>query len=206
MPVEDRYEVRVRGPNVTPGYLRRPDLTAAAFDEEQFYCVGDLVQFANPDRPEDGLRFAGRLSENFKLSNGAWVANGELRLALIEACKPMVTDLVIAAPDHDDIRLLVWAHPAERQRAGAGADGELSHAAYAALAAPLAQRLQTYNQGAGGRTHCVAAFRILHTPASIGAGETTDKGYVNQRGVLKCRAALVDELYSATPGPEVILL
>ncbi len=206
VPVEDRYEVRVCGPNVTPGYFRRPDLTAAAFDKEQFYCVGDLVQFANPDRPEDGLRFAGRLSENFKLSNGAWVANGELRLALIEACKPMVTDLVIAAPDHDDIRLMVWAHPAERQRVGAGAEGALSQAAYSALAASLAQRLQAYNQDSGGKTHRVAAFRILHTPASIGAGETTDKGYVNQRGVLKCRAALVDELYSATPGSEVILL
>ena len=204
VPFEDRYEVRVRGPNVTPGYLRRPDLTAAAFDEEQFYRVGDLVQFANPQRPEDGLRFAGRLSENFKLSNGSWVATGELRLALVEACQPMLTDLVIAAPDRDDIRLLVWVHPAERQRSGANAEGELPPAAYAAIAARVAERLSAYNQRAGGGTYRVAAFRILHTPASIGAGETTDKGYVNQRGVLACRATLVDELYSANPGPEVI--
>ncbi|MGY4827611.1 AMP-binding protein [Sphaerotilaceae bacterium SBD11-9] len=204
VPFEDRYEVRVRGPNVTPGYLRRPDLTAAAFDEEQFYRVGDLVQFANPERPEDGLRFAGRLSENFKLSNGSWVATGELRLALVEACQPLLTDLVIAAPDRDDIRLLVWVHPAERQRAGAAAEGELPPAAYAAIAARVAERLSAHNQRSGGGTHRVAAFRILHTPPSIGAGETTDKGYVNQRGVLACRAALVAELYSAKPGPEVI--
>ncbi len=204
VPFEDRYEVRVRGPNVTPGYLRRPDLTAAAFDEEQFYRVGDLVQFADPERPEDGLRFAGRLSENFKLSNGSWVATGELRLALLEACQPMLTDLVIAAPDRDDIRLLVWVHPAERQRAGANAEGELAAVAYAAIAARVAERLSAHNQQAGGGTHRVAAFRILHTPASIGAGETTDKGYVNQRGVLACRSALVAELYSADPGPEVI--
>ena len=206
VPFEDRYEVRVRGPNVTPGYLRRPDLTAAAFDEEQFYRVGDLVQFANPAQPEDGLRFAGRLSENFKLSNGSWVATGELRLALVQACQPLVTDLVIAAPDRDDIRLMVWVHPAERQRAGGSADGELSPAAYAAIAAGLLDRLQAHNRSNSGNTHRVAAFRILHTPASIGAGETTDKGYVNQRGVLQCRAALVDELYSAQPGPEVIRL
>ena len=193
----------MQGPNVTPGYLHRPDLTAAAFDEEQFYCVGDLVQFANPARPEDGLRFAGRLSENFKLSNGSWVATGELRLALVGACQPMVTDLVIAAPDRDDIRLLVWVHPAERQRVAASAEGELGTAAYAAIAARLADRLKAYNRKAGGPTHRVAALRILHTPASIGAGKTTDKGYVNQRGVLKCRAALVDEHYSAEPGPEV---
>jgi feruloyl-CoA synthase len=206
VPFEDRYEVRVQGPNVTPGYLRRPDLTAAAFDDEAFYRVGDLVQFANPDRPEDGLRFAGRLSENFKLSNGSWVATGELRLAVVQACQPMLTDLVIAAPDRDDIRLLVWVHPAERQRAGAPVDGEIAPAAYAVLAERLAELLRAHNQGAGGATHRVAAFRILHTAASIGAGETTDKGYVNQRGVLACRAALVDELYNAHPGPEVIRL
>jgi len=206
VPFEDRYEVRVRGPNVTPGYLQRPDLTAAAFDEEQFYRVGDLVQFANPAQPEDGLRFAGRLSENFKLSNGSWVATGELRLALVGACQPLVTDLVIAAPDRDDIRLMVWVHPAERQRAGGSADGELPPAAYAAIAARLVDSLQAHNRSNSGNTHRVAAFRILHTPASIGAGETTDKGYVNQRGVLHNRAALVDELYSAQPGPEVIRL
>ncbi len=204
VPVEDRYEVRVRGPNVTPGYLRRPDLTAAAFDEEQFYRVGDLVQFAKPARPEDGLRFAGRLSENFKLSNGSWVATGELRLALVAACQPLVTDLVIAAPDRDDIRLMVWVHAAERQRAGGPADGTLAPAAYAAIAARLVDRLKAHNRSNSGNTHRVAAFRILHTPASIGDGETTDKGYVNQRGVLQCRATLVDELYSAEPGPEVV--
>lgn len=206
VPFEDRYEIRVKGPSVTPGYLRRPDLTAAAFDEEQFYRVGDLVLFANPERPEDGLRFAGRLSENFKLSNGSWVANGELRLAIIQACQPIVTDVVIAAPDRDDIRLMLWAHPAERARAGAAAEGTIAPAAYALLAERLAGLLRTYNLGAGGNTHRIAAFRILHTAASIGAGETTDKGYVNQRGVLACRAALVDEMYSARPGPEVIRL
>lgn len=206
VPFEDRYEIRVKGPNVTPGYLRRPDLTAAAFDDESFYRVGDLVQFAHPERPEDGLRFAGRLAENFKLSNGSWVATGELRLAVIQACQPMVTDLVIAAPDRDDIRLMVWVHPAERQRAGAPVEGQMAPEAYAALADRLAGLLRSYNQGAGGNTHRIAAFRILHTAASIGAGETTDKGYVNQRGVLACRAALVDELYSSHPGPEVVRL
>ena len=206
LPVEDRYEVRVKGPNVTPGYLRRPDLTAAAFDEEQFYRVGDLVQFVDPARPEAGLRFAGRLSENFKLLNGSWVATGELRLAVLGACEPMLSDLVIAAPDRDDIRLLVWLRPGERQQAGAAVEGVIPPAVYAALAGRLAERLKAYNQHAGGNTHRIAAFRILHHAASIGAGETTDKGYVNQRGVLSGRADLVEELYSARPGPEVIRL
>lgn len=206
VPFEDRFEIRVKGPNVTPGYLRRADLTAAAFDEEDFYRVGDLVKFVDPERPEEGLRFAGRLSENFKISNGSWVATGELRLAVIQACQPIVTDLVIAAPDRADVRVMLWIHPAERQRAGASAEGEIAPQAYAALAQPLAEKLSRYNEGASGTTHRIAAFRILHAAASIGAGETTDKGYVNQRGVLDRRAKLVEELYSASPGPEVILL
>lgn len=206
VPVEEKYEVRARGPNVTPGYLKRPDLTAAAFDDDGFYRVGDLVQFANPDVPADGLRFAGRLSENFKISNGSWVATGDLRLAVIAACQPMLTDLVIAAPDRDDIRLMLWVHPAERQRAGAPVDGDIPADAYARMADRLAALLHTYNLTAGGPTHRVAAFRILHAAASIGDGETTDKGYVNQRGVLTRRAPLVDEMYSPQPGPEVVRL
>lgn len=206
VPVEDRYEVRVKGPNVTPGYLGRPDLTAQAFDEEQFYRVGDLVQFVDPACPECGLRFAGRLSENFKLTNGAWVATGELRLALVEACQPLVTDLVVAGPDRDDIRLMVWVHPAERKRAGAIVDGAIDPAVYAAMALRVTEKLRAHNRAAGGRTHRVSAFRILQTPASIGAGETTDKGYVNQRGVLAHRATLVDELYADEPSAEVIRL
>jgi hypothetical protein len=154
----------------------------------------------------DGLRFAGRLSENFKLSNGSWVSTGDLRLALIEACQPMVTDVVIAAPERNDIRLLVWVHPAERLHAGASVEGELPPAAYAAIGARLSDRLRAHNLAACGGTYRVGAFRILHSPASIGAGETTDKGYVNQRGVLACRAALVAELYSADAGSEVIRL
>jgi feruloyl-CoA synthase len=206
VPFEDRFEVRVRGPNVTPGYLRRPDLTAAAFDDEGFYCIGDLVQFVDSTNPAAGLRFAGRLSENFKLTNGSWVATGELRAAVIEACGSLVTDLVIAGHDRDDIRLMIWTHPAERERAGGSPDGELDTNCYAALAATLGERLRSLNVAAGGKTHRIAAFRILHEAPSLGAGETTDKGYVNQRGVLQRRAALVEDLYASSPSLEVVHL
>jgi len=205
-PVEDRYEIRVKGPNVMPGYFRRPDLTAAAFDDEGFYRTGDLAQFIDPARPAEGLRFAGRLSENFKLTNGSWVATSELRLALLEACQPIASDLVIAGQDRDDIRLLIWVGAPARVEAGAAADGAIEPAAYRTLAAALAQGLRTYNQGKSGKTQRIAAFRILHDAAAIGAGEITDKGYVNQRGVLEQRAALVDDLYAAAPSAEVVAL
>jgi feruloyl-CoA synthase len=197
LPVEDRYEIRVRGPNVTPGYYGRPDLTAAAFDEEGFYRTGDLVQLIDPARPALGLRFAGRLSENFKLTNGSWVATGELRLAVLEACRPLIGDLVIAGTDRPDIRAMLWPAPG----------GDLSApGALPALEAEIAARLARFNAEHHGATHRIAAFRILTDPPSIGAGETTDKGYVNQRGVLARRAPLVDDLYAATPSRDVILV
>jgi feruloyl-CoA synthase len=206
VPVEDRYELRVHGPNVTPGYLGRPDLTAAAFDAEGYYKVGDLVQFVDPKDPSQGLRFAGRLSENFKLTNGSWVATGELRLGALEACQPLASDIVIAGHDRDDIRLLIWINPAERQRAGGAPEGRLDGTCYDTLAAELAERLRTFNRGKNAATHRVAGFRILHDAPSLGAGETTDKGYVNQRGVLQQRAELVEDLYAVSPSAEVVRL
>lgn len=206
VPVEDRYEVRVKGENVTPGYFRAPELTAAAFDGEGYYCVGDLVQFIDPANPARGLRFAGRLSENFKLTNGSWVTTGELRVAVLEACRPLISDLVIAGQDRDDIRLMVWASPQERQRLGAPPEGRIDEAHYQALATAIAERLRAFNENNRGATRQIAAFRILHELPSLGAGETTDKGYVNQRGVLQHRAELAEELYALNPGAEVARL
>jgi feruloyl-CoA synthase len=203
VPVEGGYDVRVRGPNVMPGYLGRPDLTAAAFDEEGFYKVGDWVQFVDATKPARGLRFIGRLSENFKLTNGSWVATGELRSAVVEACRPLVSDLAIAGHDRDDIRLLIWINPADRRRAGGATEGPLDRVCYDTLAAELRDRLTLYNLGSSSATHRIAAFRILHEPPSLGAGEATDKGYVNQRGVLQHRAPLVEELYANSAGHEV---
>ncbi|HEX7961620.1 MAG TPA: AMP-binding protein, partial [Terriglobales bacterium] len=96
VPAGDSYEVRVRGPNVTPGYLGRPDVTAAAFDDEGFYRIGDTVSFIDPTRPELGLRFTGRLSENFKLANGTWVVVGNLRAVVLAATGGVLQDAVIA--------------------------------------------------------------------------------------------------------------
>ena len=197
LPVEDRYEIRVRGPNVTPGYYGRPDLTEAAFDEDGFYRTGDLVQLIDPARPAAGLRFAGRLSENFKLANGSWVATSELRLAVLEACRPLIGDVVLAGSDRADIRAMFW--PASGS--DLSAPDSLS-----ALAEAIAARLADFNACHHGATHRIAAFRILTDPPSIGAGETTDKGYVNQRGVLARRAPLVDDLYAAHPSSDVILI
>lgn len=193
VPHEDAFELRVKGPSVTSGYYKSPEITAAAFDEEDFYLVGDLVRFVDPANPQKGLKYAGRLSENFKLTNGAWVATGELRLTLFEVLKPVVSEMVIAGQDQADIRLLLWLS------ATASAD-------LAGAVAAITQRLNSYNASRSGATQRIKAFRILSEPPSIGRGEITDKGNVNPRGVLQNRAERVEELYCPTRSADVVVL
>jgi len=203
VPAGDRYEVRARGPNVMVGYLGRPDLSAAAFDEEGFYKVGDAVKFMDPSDPRQGLRFAGRLNENFKLSNGSWVIAGELRSAVLAAA-PTISEAVIAGQDRADVRLLVWAPASTRAdlaRGGLeGADLE------EALEAQIAEDLRAYNAGNSGATRRIAAFAVLRQAPSLATGELTDKGYVNQRAVLASQADLVADMYASTPSERVVVL
>jgi feruloyl-CoA synthase len=203
LPFGDRYEIRVRGDNVMPGYFGRPDLTEAAFDEEGFYRIGDAVRFVDAADPRKGLRFAGRLSENFKLSNGSWVITSELRSAVMSAA-PTIAEAVVAGHDREDLRLLVWASPTAR--AELESDGLAGEPLEAALRTRIAEELRGYNELSIGATRRVAAFAILWDPPSLGAGEVTDKGNVNQRAVLTSQAELVTELYSSEGSGRVTVL
>lgn len=194
LPVDDKYEIRVRGPAVTPGYFGQPELTRAAFDEDGYYRTGDLVDLVDRGNPAMGIRFAGRLSENFKLANGSWVATGELRLAVLNACGGAIGEVVLAGSDRADVRALIWP-PSGQDMSNA--------AAFSSLADTIINSLAEFNRAHHGPTHRIAAFRILEDPPSIGTGEITDKGYVNQRGVLANRAALVEELYGTAASPLV---
>jgi len=185
---DGKYELRVRGPNVTPGYLKRPDLTEKAFDEEGFYKMGDAGRLADPADAAQGIEFAGRLAEDFKLSSGTWVHVGALRVQAIEALAPIAQDIVIAGHDRTDIGLLIFPAAAFRERIG---DAEVKEMLKAGLC-----RLKEMNIGT-----CAYATRavLLQEPPSIDAGEITDKGYINQRAVLERRASTVELLYAEPP-------
>jgi feruloyl-CoA synthase len=208
VPHGDKLEIRVRGPNVTPGYWKRPDLTEAAFDEEGFYRPGDAARLIDAARPARGIAFDGRIGENFKLSSGTWVSTGALRIALIAACAPVVEDAVITGHDRDEIGLLIFPSLAgcrglcPRVLADAPLGALIKeNAVRDALAAAVAR----HNAGAGGSSHRIARALLLDQPPSIDKGEITDKGYINQRAVLANRAALVERLYADPPSAEVIL-
>jgi feruloyl-CoA synthase len=191
VPAAGKLEVRVRGPNVTPGYFRRPDLTAAAFDEEGFYRIGDAMKFADPAVPEKGLVFDGRVAEDFKLSSGTWVHVGAVRVKLIAAGNPLIQDAVITGHDRNEVGALVFPSPAAK-------DLEPG-----AVRAKIAGALQALAAEGGSSMHPVRAI-LLAEPPSIDANEITDKGYINQRAVLGRRAALVERLHAAKPDAEVI--
>ncbi|HEY2316707.1 MAG TPA: AMP-binding protein [Solirubrobacteraceae bacterium] len=204
-PVGDRLEIRVKGPNVTPGYFRRPDLATTAFDEEGFYRSGDAVTLIDPEDPDRGMIFDGRIAENFKLPTGTWVAVGALRTRLISAAG-VLSDAVICGHDAEYAAAMAWVNPAEARKligAGAGAGGDVA-LDNPVLRDHLARVLHTLNAAAGSASR-LERLLLLASPPSLDAGEITDKGYLNQRRTLQCRAADVHRLYADPPDPGVII-
>ena len=208
-PAEGRLELRVRGPNITPGYWKRPDLTAAAFDAEGWYKSGDAGRLADPGDPAKGLVFDGRIGENFKLLSGTWVNVGALRVAAIAAGAPVIEDAVVTGHDGDEIGLLVFPSLAGCRRLCPHLPGDAPLAALIAEAAvrrALTEGLARHNAATLGSSQRIGRVLLLEEPPSIDRGEITDKGYVNQRAVLTRRADRVRELHAATPGPTVIAI
>ncbi|HEY7991328.1 MAG TPA: AMP-binding protein [Stellaceae bacterium] len=204
---EGRYELRVRGPHITPGYLNRPDLTEVTFDEERFYRIGDTARFVDPADPKQGLQFTGRATEDFKLLTATWVATGPLRLAVLDAASPLLRDCVITGHDRDFVGLLAWPNLARCQELAG--DRTLSFADVARapkIVAALRDALKRHNAGNHGSSTRIARAILMAEPPSIEANEITDKGYVNQAATLARRAALVEKLYAASPGGDVIVV
>jgi feruloyl-CoA synthase len=203
-PAEGAYEIRVKGPIVTPGYFARPDLTAAAFDEQGFYCSGDAVVFADPQDPNAGLVFRGRLAEDFKLTTGAYVRVGAVRLALLSATS-MLSDVVIAGENREFACALAWLNAAEALRL-LGEEpqprGELI--VHEIVHRTLAQALADHNAAAGSAAR-IERLAVMARPADLDGGEITDKGYVNQRQVLINRSTLVELLYAQPTPADVIV-
>ena len=184
VPMAGKYEMRLKGPNITPGYWRQPELTRAAFDDEGFYRLGDAFVFADEKRPEAGLLFRGRIAEDFKLSTGTWVHVGPLRARFIEHFAPLVRDVVFAGEGRGEIGALIFA-------------------AQKTSAHEMLSRLKTF--ASTGSSNRVTRAIVLDEPPSLDAGEATDKGSINQRAVLARRKALVEELYRDPPSLQVLL-
>jgi len=171
---DGRHEARLKGPHITPGYWRQPELTRAAFDDEGYYRLGDAFAFADEGDPAKGLLFRGRISEDFKLATGTWVHVGPLRNKFIAHFAPYVRDVVIAGEGRAELAALVF--PAMPFPPG-----------------KFESLLKTLEST--GSSNRIARAVVLEEPPSLDAGEMTDKGSINQKAVLRRRAALVEDLY-----------
>ena len=207
IPNEEKMEIRVRGPNVTPGYWKRDDLTEEAFDEDGFYCIGDAARFEDPDEPKKGIVFDGRVSENFKLSSGTWVFVGGLRTDVVSAAAHIIQDAAIAGHNEEVLGLLIFPNVMGCRAlcSDATEDTPVDEVlASEAVRSAFKDALQTYNQDNPGSSTRIARALLIAEPPNIDANEITDKGYLNQRAVLARRADLVEKLYS--DDAEVILV
>lgn len=189
VPEAGKLDFRVKGPQVTPGYLGRPELSAAAFDEEGFYRLGDAARLAEPENPRAGLIFDGRLSENFKLASGAFVSVGDLRITAIGAIGDAVTDAVVCGENRETVGLLLYPNPT-RQRAE--------------IEAAVRAGLNAFNAGAKGSAARITRALILSDPPDASSGEITDKGYIAQTLARARRAEAVGRLY-ADPVPADVM-
>lgn len=198
-----RYEIRLRGPNVFGGYIGQPELTATAFDEEGFFRFGDAVRLADPADPAQGMIFAGRTVEDFKLANGSWVRTGAVRLALIDCCAPLLSDAVICGHDRDYLAALAWPNVAACRRIAPELEALDADAlvAHPLVVAELSRRLA--RQKAGGATLVIERLMLMAEPPSLDANEIADKGYVNQAMARARRAHLIDALYQAAPASHI---
>jgi feruloyl-CoA synthase len=202
IPHDDSFEVRYRGPNVTPGYWRDAKATEAAFDEEGFLRSGDLLSFMDPQRPTAGLRFDGRISEDFKLTSGTKVSAGKLRLDALDALRPLANEVVVAGADRKDVRILVFpdwevcAHRVGLDRTATPAE----IAANKALRGIFHKRLVALATAGTGSSNRIVAALLVEVPPSGAAGELTEKGTVNSRALQRNRPELLDLLFGDEDG------
>jgi feruloyl-CoA synthase len=207
VPCGDKYELRLRGINVTPGYFGQPELTSKMFDEEGFYCIGDAGVFVDENDPLQGIIFAGRVVEDFKLTTGTFVHVGSLRTDAIAAATPVVHDALVAGQDLPFVGLLAWPNLHACRQVVGNPDATFEDVVrHPDVIACLKRGLEAHNTACKGSSMRIVRAMLMVEPPSIDGNELTDKGYINQRAGLDRRAALVERLYADPPGEDVIVL
>ena len=205
VPREGTLEMRARGPNITPGYVREPELTIAAFDEDGWYYTGDAGRLADPCDPRKGIVFDGRIAEDFKLTSGTWVNVGAVRIAALATGSAAIQDLVVAGEGQPEVGVLVFPSlPGCRALTGTSAGLDVL-VADAAVRAEIVAALERYNAEHAGSSRKIGRALLLVDPPALDAGEITDKGYINQRAVLRQRALFVTRLYAEPPEDDVLV-
>jgi feruloyl-CoA synthase len=208
VPRGSKFEARVRGPNVTPGYWREPELTKNAFDQDGFYSFGDAVRLIDQNDVNKGLLFDGRLNEDFKLGNGTWVSVGPLRARMLGHFAPLVRDAVFGGLDRDYVTAIIFPDPDACRTLAPELPKEASLAEivhHPAVRSRFQTLLESFAKESTGSSTRVVRAVLAEEPPSLDVGEVTDKGSFNQRAVLERRAHLVEDLHATEPGAHIFV-
>lgn len=205
---ESKFEIRIRSICVMPGYFNQPELTATAFDEEGFYKIGDMVEFLDPKDVNQGLLFAGRVAEDFKLLSGTFVQVGTLRVDALASASPLIQDAIVTGHDRENVGLLAWLNiQACRAHVGDASASVRSLISHPLIRTMIAEKFKAHNVTVGhAGSRAVRRVLLLEDPPSVNGNEITDKGYINQRIGLDRRAQDVERLYAESSDPDVILI
>lgn len=207
VPLDGRYEIRMKGQMVTPGYLHEPEKNAEIFDDEGYFRIGDAATFIKPGDIKCGLRFAGRLAEEFKLASGTWVSAGNLRATVVQGCSPLVADALICGTNRNYVAVLAWPNSAGvEQLLGKCPADAAALAADAVIREAIEAALHAHNEANPGNSGQIRRFAFLDEPPSIGDHELSDKGTVNQSVALRRRSDDVERLYAEQPDYSIIVL
>jgi feruloyl-CoA synthase len=197
---DDRYEIRVKGPNIMTGYLNNPEKTAEAFDEDGYFITGDAMAFVDAQDPNKGLRFDGRISEEFKLLTGTWVRAGALRMDVLAGLVPLATDVVITGADLSEIGAMIFPDPGQLSALGFNGESHDGIVTDANILAVFAEKLTEMQKSGASSSTRIARAVVLTEPASMPDGEMTAKGNLNFRKILTRRADILDHLYQGGQG------
>ncbi len=197
---DDRYEIRVKGPNIMTGYLNNPEKTAEAFDEDGYFITGDAMAFVDAQDPNKGLRFDGRISEEFKLLTGTWVRAGALRMDVLAGLVPLATDVVITGADLSEIGAMIFPDPGQLSALGFNGESQDGIVTDANILAVFAEKLTEMQKSGASSSTRIARAVVLTEPASMPDGEMTAKGNLNFRKILTRRADILDHLYQGGQG------
>ena len=209
VPNGEKFELRVKGPLVFPGYLNRPDLTRDAFDADGFYKIGDAGLFADPTDPGKGISFAGRIAEDYKLTTGTWVHVGKTRVEVLNAAAPLLQDALVTGHDREYVGILAWPNIAGCRELCGDKEAVLQledMIKSKEVVDHIRLAMSIYNGSHLGSATRVRRVMLMTEPPSIDANEITDKGYINQRASLDRRENLVERLYAVKPDPAVIIV
>jgi len=197
---DDRYAIRVKGPNIMTGYLNNPEKTAEAFDEDGYFITGDAMAFVDAQDPNKGLRFDVRISEEFKLLTGTWVRAGALRMDVLAGLVPLATDVVITGADLSEIGAMIFPDPGQLSALGFNGESHDGIVTDANILAVFAEKLAEMQKSGASSSTRIARAVVLTEPASMPAGEMTAKGNLNFRKILTRRADILDHLYQGGQG------